>query len=167
MTRRIILALAISALVMGTSCKRDGSEVPGYIKATKFSTNSGNIVLPNRREKRVPPADGKYPKLIFSETEHDFGNIDPGDKVQHIFSFKNTGEADLLIESAVGSCGCTVPEFPKEPIKPGQSAEMKVSFNSANKHGQQTKTVTVRSNTESGIEKLTIRASINAVKKAS
>ncbi|WP_245699422.1 DUF1573 domain-containing protein [Flavobacterium noncentrifugens] len=111
----------------------------------------------------TPPADGKYPVMEFETKEHDFGKINAGSKVVYTFNFKNTGEADLIISNAVGSCGCTVPEYPKEAIKPGESGKMKVSFNSAGKNGQQQKTVTITANTAAGKEMLTIKASITPV----
>lgn len=107
------------------------------------------------------PADGKYPVMTFDKTQHDFGTITEGDKPTYTFKFTNTGQADLLISNAVGSCGCTVPEYPKAPVKPGQSEKIKVSFNSAGKNGNQQKTVTIATNTAKGKELLTIKANIN------
>ncbi len=83
----------------------------------------------------------------FPETEFAFGKINEGDKVEHIFKFKNTGSKDLIIANAWGSCGCTVPEYPKEPIKPGAEGEVKVTFNSTGKKGEQHKSVTLQMNT--------------------
>lgn len=106
----------------------------------------------------MPPA--KTTSVSFNKTEHDFGDIKQGDKVNYTFTFKNTGSNDLTIASAQGSCGCTVPEYPKTPIKPGKTGKMKVTFDSAGKTGAQTKTVTIRANTASGIETLKIKANI-------
>jgi hypothetical protein len=86
------------------------------------------------------------PKLVFEETEHQFGKINQGDKVKHTFVFKNTGDAPLIINSASGSCGCTVPEGPHEPILPGTTGEVHVVFNSAGKRGLQNKSVTLNTN---------------------
>lgn len=86
------------------------------------------------------------PKLVFEETEHQFGKINQGDKVKHTFVFKNTGDAPLIINSASGSCGCTVPEWPHEPILPGTTGEVHVVFNSAGKRGLQNKSVTLNTN---------------------
>jgi hypothetical protein len=86
------------------------------------------------------------PKLVFEETEHQFGKINQGDKVKHTFVFKNTGDAPLIINSASGSCGCTVPEWPHEPILPGAKGEVHVIFNSAGKRGPQNKSVTLNTN---------------------
>ena len=71
----------------------------------------------------------------FEETEFKFGTINEGDKVEHIFKIKNTGPKPLIIAKAWGSCGCTVPEYAKEPIAPGAESQVKVTFNSTGKHG--------------------------------
>ena len=98
--------------------------------------------------------------MTFNKKEHDFGVINPDSKVDYTFKFKNTGKEDLVISNAQGSCGCTIPEYPKEAIKPGESGKIKVSFNSAGKSGNQQKSVTITANTEVGKELLTIKAQI-------
>ena len=102
----------------------------------------------------------KLPKIELDKTEHDFGIINEGDVVETEFIVKNIGESDLVIAEAKGSCGCTVPESPKEPIAPGQSAPIKVSFNSSGKPGMQNKTVTLTTNTENGKETFSIKANV-------
>ena len=88
------------------------------------------------------------PVMTFNKTTHDFGTINEGDKVTTEFSFTNTGSADLIIVDARGSCGCTVPKYPKNTaIKPGQSETITVSFDSSNKPGMQQKSVTLSANT--------------------
>lgn len=96
--------------------------------------------------------------IQFEETEFDFGKIKQGDVKDHSFKFKNTGSEPLIIENAKGSCGCTVPEYPKDPVLPGQTAEILVKFNSAGKSNQQQKTVTLTANTEPLQTILTIKA---------
>jgi hypothetical protein len=86
------------------------------------------------------------PKMTFELTEFQFGTIQQGDKVEHTFTFKNEGDAPLIINSASGSCGCTVPSYPKEAILPGTSGEIHVVFNSAGKSGMQSKYVTLKTN---------------------
>lgn len=103
---------------------------------------------------------GKLPKIELDKLEHDFGLIKDGDVVETEFMVKNIGEGDLIIADAKGSCGCTVPIWPKEPIAPGQSAPIKVSFDSNGKVGQQSKTVTLTTNTEMGQETFTIKANV-------
>ena len=103
---------------------------------------------------------GKLPKIELDKTSHDFGTINEGDVVETEFLVKNTGESDLIIADAKGSCGCTVPVWPKEPIAPGASAPIKVSFDSNGKPGKQSKTVTLTTNTEAGNESFTISAEV-------
>jgi hypothetical protein len=76
------------------------------------------------------------------------------------FKFKNTGDKPLIISNAQGSCGCTVPDYPKEPVAPGASAEIKVKFNSKGKKGQETKFVTLTANTDPAETRLTIKANV-------
>lgn len=102
----------------------------------------------------------KFPKIEFDKTEHDFGAINEGDVVETVFIVKNIGESDLIIADAQGSCGCTVPEPPKEPIAPGESAPIKVSFNSSRKRGLQNKTVTLTTNTEKGKETFNVKVNV-------
>ena len=110
-------------------------------------------------EPEVKP-DGPLPSFEFGEELYDFGNITEGDKAEHVFTFKNVGEAPLIISSATATCGCTVPEWPKEPIPVGGSGEIKVVFNSANKSGIQAKTVTITANTYPKKSQLRIRGNV-------
>lgn len=82
----------------------------------------------------------------FNEEEFNFGNIKQGESITHLFEFTNTGKEPIIISNASGSCGCTVPEWPKEPIAAGAKGVIKVTFNSAGKQGVQDKTVTLQSN---------------------
>ncbi len=82
----------------------------------------------------------------FETNEFDFGTIKQGESSTHEFKFTNTGNEPLIISKAEGSCGCTVPLYPKEPIMKGQTATIKVTFNSAGKLGVQDKTITISSN---------------------
>ena len=101
--------------------------------------------------------------MTFDKVSHVFGTIDEGETVQTTFTFTNTGKTDLLIVDARGSCGCTVPKYPKNtPIKPGDTGEILVSFDSSNKPNMQQKTVTISANTQSGRETLRIKAMVTA-----
>ena len=118
-----------------------------------------NIAVAEARQK----ANSELPVLTFDKNEHDFGTIDEGDVVETVFAFTNTGNSDLTILDARGSCGCTVPEYPENtPIAPGKTGEIKVKFDSANKPGNQTKTVTLTTNTERGREILRIKTVVTA-----
>ena len=86
------------------------------------------------------------PVLAFEKNTHDFGEIFQGDKVKQVFKFTNTGNEPLIITNIQVTCGCTAPEWPRNPIPPGGKGEIKIGFNSAGKIGRQNKTVTVISN---------------------
>lgn len=104
--------------------------------------------------------------MTFTKTNHDFGTINEGDIVEHKFTFTNTGKAPLVILNAKGSCGCTVSKWPKEPIAPGATGDMVVTFNSNGKPNLQNKQVTITANTEKGKEILKIKAMVTPKTKA-
>jgi hypothetical protein len=103
---------------------------------------------------------GDLPEMKFEEEEHDFGRITQGEKVSYAFKFKNIGKSNLIIASAAGSCGCTVPEFPREPILPGQESKVNVVFSSEGKSGLQEKTITVVTNCEPSTRIIKIKTNI-------
>jgi hypothetical protein len=102
----------------------------------------------------------KFATMEFEEKEFDFGTIKQGQTVTHDFKFTNTGSEDLKIIDAKGSCGCTIPEYPHDAIKPDGEGVIKVSFNSTGKSGEQQKTVVISANTETGNEQIEIKAKI-------
>jgi hypothetical protein len=89
---------------------------------------------------------GKLTEIKFEEESHDFGKIVQGEVLKYSFKFTNTGDNDLIISSASGSCGCTVPNWPKQPIAPGKVGYVDVEFNSGGKAGRQDKTVSIITN---------------------
>lgn len=101
----------------------------------------------------TPPAQPTAPTgpttvLAFDETEYSFGTVNAGEKVSHTYSFKNTGTEPLIISNAKGSCGCTVPQWPREPIAVGGEGEITVVFDSKNKKGPRNQKVTITANTD-------------------
>lgn len=103
---------------------------------------------------------GDLPQLSFAAESHDFGTINEGDVVETEFRFTNTGKAPLIISSAQGSCGCTVPEYPNAPVAPGEEGVIRVSFNSEGKQNLQNKTVTLTTNAVPSTKVLTITANV-------
>ena len=125
------------------------------------------------RKKGVLPLGAKLEAELLKDTTQiefldsinfAFDTITEGDKVTHNFRLKNVGEKNLLIASAFGSCGCTVPEYPKDPVKPGDIATIKVTFNSAGKHDEQKKDVTLVCNTVKRNEMLHLNGFVKAKK---
>ncbi len=100
------------------------------------------------------------PVFSFDQSEFNFGQANEGDIVKHAFTFTNTGKSPLIIANATASCGCTVPEWSKEPIAPGQKGQINVEFNTQGKPGMQNKTVTVTANTNPAITTLKIAGSV-------
>lgn len=119
--------------------------------------------IQNVRSADNPDKPNAFPKIVFAETHHDFGKVYEGEKVAYSFSFKNEGDADLIIHSATGSCGCTVTDPPKEPIKPGDKNEIKATFDSNGRVGKNSKTITVKTNASD--ELTTLSFDVEVIKK--
>ena len=98
--------------------------------------------------------------IKFADMSHNFGSIQQDTKNTKIFKFTNTGSEPLIIEAAKGSCGCTVPKFPKEPILPGQSGDIEVVYSPGKQQGEQNKTVSITANTEPNVTTLNISATV-------
>ena len=128
---------------------------------------AGNTVTPDAAAAAAKPAEPAAPTgptttVEWSETEFDYGTVDQGEKVNHNYKFTNTGSEPLIISNAKGSCGCTVPSWPKDPIPPGGSGEIQVQFDSKGKKGVQSKRVTITANTDPVQSFLTIKGEVSA-----
>lgn len=105
-------------------------------------------------------SDTKVPVFSFKNETYNFGMITEGEKVHYTFTFENTGNADLVITEAQATCGCTVPDYPKQPIPPGKSGVINVVFNSSGKDGYQRKEIHLKANTIPNIKKLIITGTV-------
>ena len=106
------------------------------------------------------------PVISFAEKLYEFGVISQGDTIEHTFSFENIGTEPLKILSARGSCGCTVPQYSKDEIAPGEKGKVFARFNSSGKSGMQNKTVTLVTNMTDVKKRqvvLTLRGRVNLV----
>jgi len=112
----------------------------------------------NKQEKAT--IEQGVPVLTFDKTNHNFGTVIEGEKVTYAFRFTNNGNTDLRLTSVGTSCGCTASDYPRDPIKPGDSGKIQITFNSANRLGMQHKKVTIRSNTNPEFTVLDIYAQI-------
>ncbi|MFN3381638.1 MAG: DUF1573 domain-containing protein [Runella zeae] len=110
--------------------------------------------------------DDKLPKFEFAEDikNFDFGTVREGQEVEHRFKFKNVGDFPLIINNVSASCGCTIPQWPREPIGPGEEESILVHFNSKGKEGQQLKTVTIFANTNPATSEIQFKANVVAAK---
>lgn len=141
--------LVLGMLVLFMSCKQDKT---GSIPADVI--NNPLTAEENKSQQN------RLPAITFETTTYDFGQIYQGERVKYSFKFTNTGNSDLLISQVSASCGCTVAEYPKKPIKPGEGGSITVEFNSAGRRGQQSKTVTVSTNAQPPTVVLTIKAMV-------
>lgn len=145
-----IILLSLCILLFTVSCKQD---------------NKNNGQISTEVVNNPVSADGssdldKLPKFEFANKTHDFGVIIEGEKVSYTFKYKNTGKSDLIISSAKGSCGCTVPKYNKEPLPAGKEGFVEVIFDSSGKNGMQSKTITLMANTQPNSEILTITGEV-------
>jgi hypothetical protein len=160
------LQLALIAVIL-FSCSSD-SKLERRITALErrvASLESGNTVEKRPINDNVTLASNpekindNAPKPVFSiqSTEFDFGTVNEGDIVNHVFEFTNTGKSPLVIDKATASCGCTVPDWPKHPIGVGETGEIKVRFDTKGKPNQQIKTISITANTEPTLTRLRIK----------
>ena len=154
MTKQFLRVVALFLLATCfTACKKSEekkiAELEGYLAETGKNKSKNHIDAVSGSEASVNEAkpEGPLPVFQFETTDHDFGTINEGDIVEYTYKFKNTGDAPLIIQGAQGSCGCTVPNWTKEPIPPGGSGVVTAKFDSHGKQNVQNKTVTVTSNT--------------------
>lgn len=146
MRKLLILGITLTTLVF-TSCNENNA-------ASKVKTS--NLEQAQKRDKSI---DVGAPIIKFDKKIHDFGTVTDGAIIETSFILTNTGKTDLVITDAKTTCGCTVPSWPKNtPIKPGETTEIKVQFNTAGKGGgRQSKDVTLFTNTALGREIITLK----------
>ncbi len=138
-----ILAFFIGLILMG--CEPNSSVSTANKTNKEGFSKSDMIRMPVSADQ--PLDTSLVAKLDFEETVYDFGTVLEGKQVSHVFKFKNTGKVPLLISDAKATCGCTVPNYPKDPIPPGESGEVSVKFNTSGKKNDQNKPVTLIANT--------------------
>ena len=144
--KKVILSLGLVAFLSSLSIAQEThSANDGHNHAATPATTAPTSL-----------ADIKLDKMV-----HDYGNIMQGDNGECTFKFKNTGKEPLIITMCQGSCGCTVPQCPKDPILPGKSGEIKVKYDS-NRVGPISKSVTITSNAKSGTQTIMIKGNIAA-----
>ncbi|HRE76053.1 MAG TPA: DUF1573 domain-containing protein [Flavobacteriales bacterium] len=173
----IALTLIVNTYVVATK-KSGGSYVPQPATSAAVATPAGGVPTDNPMGNPNPnlsttinPADPttspipvnpnqKNTRISFATYAHDFGTVKQNSTNKFAFKFTNTGDEPLLITSAVGSCGCTVPNYPKDPIAPGKSATIDVEYKPGLQKDAQEKKVTVTANTEPSQTILTIKANV-------
>lgn len=161
-----IIALSIIGLGL-VSCKKEnkeaaaGSEVANITDSTAGATNLTPESTAGVSEAPAAPVSNQpLTTIALSENNFDFGNIKKGDKVEHVYEVTNTGTNPLVISEVKPGCGCTAPDFTKEPIMPGKKGKITLHFDSTNFDGNVNKYADVFANVEKAPVKLTFTANI-------
>mgnify|MGYP003556227635 CR=1 FL=1 len=180
----LFAVIALVTVFAFTSCKEktgdDAASATTATEAVATDPNAAVVADPNAAMNVTPGADpaaaatpvptGPLTSIKFDQDTYDWGKVMDGDKVTHVFKFKNTGNEPLIISNAKGSCGCTVPEWPKDAIAPGKSGEIKVVFDSKGKGAvggkEDTKRVTITANTDPAETYLNIKGKVDKKEEA-
>ena len=165
--KRIQLQLLLLLLIIFTIGACTNKKLENNIKSLEK-----RVAALEKRSGVTPPAGtveptatasvtaGELAEISFETTEYNFGSVQEGDVVNYTFKFTNTGKAPLLISKATATCGCTVPDWPKDPVGIGETGEIKVKFNTKNRTNQQTKFVNINANTKPEITRLKISGNV-------
>lgn len=144
--KKLLFSLTLVAFAMGCSGPSEKKET--------------QLPLPEFKRAEIK-SEKDLAEIEFTKTTHEFGKVEHGEVLEYTFVFKNTGKSELLIYSANASCGCTVPDFDKNPIAPGESGKVKIVFNTRGFRGEQKKAITVYSNASNSTVVLFVTAQIH------
>lgn len=140
----LALVMALFVLISCNGNGKDGQLSTDLVNSPKSATKNSD----------------KQAVITFDKEEHDFGNLLQGEVVSYSFHFTNTGNMPLIISDVTSSCGCTVGDYPHEPIAPGKSASIKATYDSKGHHGFQSRYLTVMSNTNPAKTTLRIKGKV-------
>jgi hypothetical protein len=168
--KKTLSIIALSIIGFGlVSCKKESKSVPGTETTVSTDPTAATTVTPGdsaaapisaETSAAAPVSNQPSTTIALSESNFDFGNVKKGDKVQHIYEITNTGTNPLVISEVKPGCGCTVPDFTKEPIMPGKKGKITLHFDSSNFDGNVDKYADVFANVEKAPIKLTFTANI-------
>lgn len=162
---KLFSILAVAAGMSLASCKGDTAATADTANAAVETTATPAATPATPADPAAAVPTGPTTTMEFEEEVFDYGTIMEGEKVTHVYKFTNTGDEALVISNAKGSCGCTVPDWPKAPIAAGESGEIKVVFDSKGKGkvggNPQSKRVTITANTDPVNSYLTIKGTVD------
>lgn len=167
--KKTLSIIALSIIGFGlVSCKKENKEVQSTETATTDSaaaatapvTEDSTATTVSGETPAAPASNQPLTTIALSENNFDFGNIKKGDKVEHVYEITNTGTNPLVISEVKPGCGCTAPDFTKEPIMPGKKGKITLHFDSSNFDGNVQKYADVFANVEKTPIKLTFTANI-------
>lgn len=152
----LLLLIVIPILFTINACHQKNSEEGGFTVS--------DVHCPQTAEGMSNKEAKKLPVITFETTTYDFGDVIQGERLTYTFKFKNTGKSNLIIYSSEATCGCTTSTPPKAPIRPGESGEILVTFDSKSQKGKVTKRILVGANTYPTENILTITANVSELK---
>ena len=134
---------------LGFACQsgNDLNKEKSVEEITSAEKISNSSIIRNPVSAQVPEDTVNIAKIAFAENHHNFGEVSEGEVVTHVYHFENVGKQPLVISNARSTCGCTVPDWPKDPIAPGEKGKIEVRFNTSGKRNTQRKPITITANT--------------------
>lgn len=153
--KKLSFILVIFGLLTLTSCHK---------KVEEGGFKTSDVHCPQTAQGMSKKDSKKLPVITFEKTKYDFGEVVQGERLTYAFKFKNTGKSNLIIYSSEATCGCTTSTPPKAPIRPGESGEIQVTFDSKSQSGKVTKRILVGANTYPAETILTITANVSVPK---
>jgi outer membrane murein-binding lipoprotein Lpp len=158
-----LLSVFALVLVLASSCEKKDDQAAKIQaledKIAQLETNN-TAVTPVNVQTTTSADPSSLGQFQFAEEEFDFGNINEGQVIEHIFNFTNNGQSPLVISNITASCGCTSPDWTRTPVNPGEKGFVKVVFNSTAKTGAQAPTVTIQANTNPTVTRLRMKGSV-------
>ncbi len=147
---RFGIGLAVLSFFVFACSSENGERVE-----TERSTRLDEFIrIPTDEDGNVDPEE--MPRIQFAEDHFKYDTLQEGEQVEHSFTFTNKGSSSLLISSVKSSCGCTVADYPKEPVAPGEEGEIRATYNSIDKDGPQINEITIYSNAYPSQHSLTL-----------
>ena len=162
MYKVFLISLSVLSFACGDVAKEVGDNTKTLtMKEEAKPSLSSNLVMNDNTSESSSEKSG-MPEFNFEKELHDFGQLVDGEKVSYSFKFTNSGDAPLIISNAKGSCGCTVPNWSRDPIAPGESGSIDVTFNSSGRSGKQNKAITLTANTNPNRKVINITSEVTS-----
>lgn len=154
-TLKSIFFTGTTALFL-TACQNDNG-----VQEIRDGNGPNANLIRNPATADMPLDTNQLARITFDAPEFDFGTIKEGDIIEHRYKFTNTGKVPLTILNARASCGCTTPDWPKDPISPGGTGEIYAKFNSDGRTGDQSKIIVVTANTHPNESRVKLKGHVN------
>ena len=161
MKKLLFLSSAVAVLTLASCKKNESATIAEDTTVATEEVNNQQAPVQNIQEELLKEAQGKpLTNIVLAQSHYDFGKVKKGESVQHVYEITNTGTNPLIINAVQPGCGCTAPDFTKEPIMPGQKGNITLHFDSTNFDGKVDKYADVFANVENAPIRLTFTADV-------